>query len=64
MLVMIFFMFYIYVCLTISSPYLLVFGDDCIRGTREQMILQVDLVKCRARAWASLGDFFYRVVLL
>ena len=31
----------------VSSPYLLVFGDDRVRGTREQMILQVDLVRPR-----------------
>ena len=36
----------------VSSPYLLVFGDDRVRGTREQMMLQVDLV--RHRCW-SLG---------
>jgi len=29
----------------IRSPYLLVFGDDCVRGTREQSMLQVDLVR-------------------
>jgi len=28
-----------------SSPYLLVFDDDCVRGTREQrMLIQVELV--------------------
>jgi len=48
------YMFFIYVYLTVSSPYLLVFGDDCVCGTREQMMLQVDLVRCKARAWASL----------
>jgi len=29
----------IYVYLTINSPYMLVFGNDCVRGTREQMVL-------------------------
>jgi len=30
----------------LSSPYLLVFGDDLVRGTREQMMLmQVVLVE-------------------
>jgi len=29
---------YIYVCF-VSSPYLLAFGDDRVRGTREQMML-------------------------
>jgi len=32
----------------VSSPYLLVFGDDRVRGTREHMMLQVDLVRHRA----------------
>jgi len=60
------YMFFIYVYLTVSSPYLLVFGDDCVCGTREQMMLQVDLVRCKARAWASLRNIlialycFYR----
>ena len=35
---------------SVSSPYLLVFGDDRIRGTREQSMLQVDLVRQRAGA--------------
>ena len=44
---------YIYIYINIyvsfvSSPYLLVFGDDRVRGTREQMMLQVDLVRHRA----------------
>jgi len=30
---------------SVSSPYLLVFGNDRVRGTREQMMLQVDLVR-------------------
>jgi len=44
------YMFYICVCLTVSSSYLLVFGDDRVRSTREQMMLQVDLVRLRAGA--------------
>jgi len=44
------YMLCIYVCLIVSSPYLFVFGDDRVRGTREQMMLQVDLVRPRARA--------------
>jgi len=35
---------------SVSSPYLLVFGDDCVRGTWEQSMLQVDLVRHRAGA--------------
>jgi len=34
----------------VSSPYLLVFGDDRVHGTREQLMLQVDLVRHRAGA--------------
>jgi len=29
----------------VSSPYVLVFGDDRVRSTREQMMLQVDSVR-------------------
>jgi len=43
-------MVYIYVCLIVSSPYVLVFGDDRVRGIREQRMLQVDLVRHRAGA--------------
>jgi len=39
------------VFILLSSPYLLVFGDDRVRGTREQMMwLQVDLVRLSHRA--------------
>jgi len=42
------------ICLySFSSAYLRVFGDDRVRGTREQMMLQVVLVERRAGAWAS-----------
>ena len=34
----------------VSSPYLLVFGDDRVHGTREQSMLQVDLVRQSAGA--------------
>ena len=40
---------YIYVYF-VSSPYLLLFGNDRIRGTREQIMLQVDLVRHRTGA--------------
>ena len=37
---------YWYMFYLLSSPYLLVFGDDRVRGTREQMMLmQVVLVR-------------------
>jgi len=35
---------------SVSSPYLFVFGDDRVRGTQEQSMLQVDLVRHRAGA--------------
>jgi len=54
---------YVYVY-TVSSPYLLVFGDDRVRGTREQMILQVDLVRPRDGAGLVLGEDFIRVLLI
>ena len=49
---------YIYIytcCFILSSPYLLVFGDDHVCSTQEQMMLQVDLVRHRAEAWGRLG---------
>jgi len=57
---------YLYVY-SVSSPYLLVFGDDHIRGIREQMVLQVDLVRHRARAGLVLGQFsqsFYIIFMI
>jgi len=57
---------YLYVY-SFSSPYLLVFGDDRIRGIREQMVLQVDLVRHRAGAGQVLGKFsqsFYIVFMI
>jgi len=33
------YMFYICDVLIVTSPYLLVFGDDRVRGTQEQMML-------------------------
>ena len=58
---------YIYVlyicCLIVSSPYLLVFGDDRVRGTREQMMLQVDLVRPRTRAGLDREKRFIRVFM-
>jgi len=51
----------------LSSPYLFVFGDDRIRGIREQMVLRVDLVRHRAGAGLVLGQFsqsFYIVFMI
>jgi len=50
---------YIYMCYLFSSPYLLVFGDDRVRDTREQMILQVELVRLSRRMGESLGVLYH-----
>jgi len=42
----------------LSSPYLRVFGDDCVCGTREQMLLmQVALVKLSCREGIAWGIY-------
>jgi len=51
-------MVYLYVYF-VSSPYLLVFGDDRVRSTREHMILQVDLVRPRDKTGLVLGEDSY-----
>ena len=53
---------YIIMCYLFSSPYLLVFGDDRVRGTREQMILQVELVRLSRRVGESLRVLCYFVL--
>jgi len=58
---------YLYMFYLLSSPYLLVFGDDRIRDIREQMVLQVDLVRYRVGAGLVLGKFsqsFYIVFMI
>ena len=47
---------YFYV-LSFSSPYLLVFGDDRVHGTREQMMLQVELVRLSRWVGEKPGSF-------
>jgi len=50
----------------ISSPYLLVFGDDRVCGTREQrMLMQVEPVRLNHGAWEMLGSFihFFWIIL-
>jgi len=47
---------YIY-ALSFSLHYLLVFGDDRVRGTREQMMLQVELVRLSRRVGKKPGSF-------
>ena len=39
------------------------FGDDRVRGTREQMLLQVDLVRPRDGAGLVLGEVFIRTFM-
>jgi len=46
-------------CYLFSSPYLLVFGDDRVRDTREKMILQVELVRLSRGVGKSLGFLYY-----
>jgi len=52
------------ICLySFSSAYLRVFGDDCVRGTREQMMLQVVLVERKAGAWASWKTLWQHFII-
>jgi len=60
----------LYICINIhmfillSSPYLLVFGDDRVRGTRKQMmLLQVVLVRLNHGAGKRLGVLYFFYVL-
>ena len=39
------------------------FGDNRVRGTREQMILQVDLVRPREGAGLVLGEDFIKTFM-
>jgi len=41
-----------------SSPYLLVFVDDRVCGTHEQMILQVEFMRLSRRVGKSLGVLY------
>jgi len=49
----------VYMFYSVSSPYLLVFGDDRVRDTREQIMLLVDLVRHRVGAGLVWGEEFY-----
>ena len=42
---------------TISSPYLLVVGDDRVRGTREQVMMQVELVRLSCGEGMTMRSF-------
>jgi len=46
-------------CYDFSFPYLLVFGDDRVRGTREQMILQVERVRLSYREGIAWEFYLY-----
>jgi len=51
----------VYMFYSISSPHLIVFGDGRVCGTRELIMFQVDPMRFRDGAWASLG-VFHKVV--
>jgi len=58
---------YEYICMLIllSSPYLLVFGDDRVRGTREQMMLmQVVMVMLSHGAGKSFGVYIFSCFMI
>ena len=56
--------FGIFLCvLTVSSPYLLMFGDDRIRGIREQVMMQVELVRLNCEEGMLMGIFFMLMFL-
>jgi len=56
-------MFGIFLCvLTVSSPYLFVFGDDRVRGTREQVMMQVELVRLSCGEGMFRGTFMFTFV--
>jgi len=40
-----------------------VFGNDRVRGIREQMMLQVVLVELKAEAWASWETLWQRFII-
>jgi len=51
-------MFGIFLCVSsFNSPYLLVCGDDRVRGTREQVMMQVELVRLSCREGMIMGSF-------
>jgi len=56
---------YNYMLILLSSPYLFVFGDDRVHGTREQMMLmQVVLVMLRHGAGESLGVYIFSCFMI
>ena len=57
-------MIYILYVLTIRSPYLLVFGDDHVRSTREQVMMQVELVRLSCGEGLNMGIFMFMFLSL
>ena len=56
---------YIFLCVsTVSSPYLLVFGDDRVHGICEQVMMQVELVRLSCGARMFMGIFMFMFLSL
>jgi len=53
----------IHMFILLSSPYLFVFSDDRVRGTREQMMLMQVVLWSLAIERGYLGRFYYFMVL-
>jgi len=50
--------FGIFICVSsVSSPYLLVFGNDRVHSTREQVMMQVELVRLSCGEGIIMGSF-------
>jgi len=45
--------------LAVSSPYLFVFGNDPVRGTHEQVMMQVELVRLSYGDGIAWDFYFY-----
>jgi len=54
-----------FLCISfVSSPYLLLFGNDCVRGTREQVMMQVELVRLSCREGIIMGFLLLCLLVL
>jgi len=49
---------------SVSSSFLLVFGDDRVRGTREQVMMQVELVRLSCEEGMIMGFHYYVFLVL
>jgi len=57
--------FIIFSCVSsVSSPYLLVFGDDRVLGTREQVMMQVELVRHSCGEGMIMGLYYHVFLVL